>query len=498
MDLKTDILKSLGFDADPFQYINADQEDRLDSYFVDPPYFQSLWGNPERPESHVVLAPRGGGKSAQRRMLEVRALNENVFAVTYDRFFTTTSLKSLDDANLAFHVSNLNKLFLISFFGYVADKNLPPNLLFRDEERHFLTKMIDVYLGEVDMPTIRDIVNRSMTIPAKFKKWWNENLPFLGLAAGYLKSKFGLETGGLKSFEHIKVNEDPLTHFQILIGIIKEFGFKTCYILVDKVDETELTGNNAQDAYALIRALIKDLRFINSNEFGMKFFLWDALEPYYAKDARRDRVQEFRLEWKISELKAMLSRRMAAHSNGLISRLQQIFDIGDIDVIDIIIAFSENSPRNIIRMLQDIIDDHARKGIPGKIKVASLDAGIKKFCSETARGRYGNEIISDLKRISKIGFTTNFLSSDLLRSPNAARRKIQLWDKDGLIKQICTVPNKIGRPSPYYLLKDVMLVPIVLESSSVLEITKEMAVKCNYCDRTFFLHKGGHRKFCVN
>ena len=81
-----EFLARLGFSENPFQFTNADEEDLLQSYFVPPPYFSSVWGNPLVPQSHVVFAPRGGGKSAQRRMIEFKAQEEDVFTITYDRF----------------------------------------------------------------------------------------------------------------------------------------------------------------------------------------------------------------------------------------------------------------------------------------------------------------------------------------------------------------------------------------------------------------------------
>jgi hypothetical protein len=49
----------LGFRTHPFLKTNADEEDSLQSYFVPPPYFDAIIGDPKMPNSSVVLAPRG-------------------------------------------------------------------------------------------------------------------------------------------------------------------------------------------------------------------------------------------------------------------------------------------------------------------------------------------------------------------------------------------------------------------------------------------------------
>jgi hypothetical protein len=65
-----DFLNYFGFEGDPFESTNADNEPRLADYFVPPPYFPTVLGDARFPQSQVVLAPRGSGKTAQRRMIE--------------------------------------------------------------------------------------------------------------------------------------------------------------------------------------------------------------------------------------------------------------------------------------------------------------------------------------------------------------------------------------------------------------------------------------------
>ncbi len=46
---------SLGFEENPFQYTNANLEERLPDYFVPPPYFASVLGDPSKPETFRCL-----------------------------------------------------------------------------------------------------------------------------------------------------------------------------------------------------------------------------------------------------------------------------------------------------------------------------------------------------------------------------------------------------------------------------------------------------------
>jgi hypothetical protein len=101
-----ELLAKLGFHDNPFQFTNADEKDQLQSYFVPPPYFASVWGNPDSPQSHVIFAPRGGGKSAQRRMIEYKAQEAGVFAITYDRF-EQLGATDLETLGIDYHLRNI-------------------------------------------------------------------------------------------------------------------------------------------------------------------------------------------------------------------------------------------------------------------------------------------------------------------------------------------------------------------------------------------------------
>jgi hypothetical protein len=67
----TDLLQNLGFERDPFATTNADEEELLQDYFIEPPFFKAVYGDINRPKSTIVFAPRGGGKTALKRRIEI-------------------------------------------------------------------------------------------------------------------------------------------------------------------------------------------------------------------------------------------------------------------------------------------------------------------------------------------------------------------------------------------------------------------------------------------
>lgn len=124
-----DYLKNLGFEINPFQFSNADQERTLlGRYFVTPDYFEDIWGNPYSPVSSIVYAPRGAGKTAQRIMVEEKAREfSDILAITYTNH-DLTEFKSIDEVNLAYHLTYLNRLLLLAFFNRImySGESRPP------------------------------------------------------------------------------------------------------------------------------------------------------------------------------------------------------------------------------------------------------------------------------------------------------------------------------------------------------------------------------------
>ncbi len=112
--------ENLGFVSHPFVKTNADEEPLLEKYFVPPPFFDGVIGDPTSPSPAIVLAPRGGGKSALRRQIEIWAPDHKVLAVTYDRF-EFSDVQKLDDIGLPYHLRNIITRLLVAYLSYLQE-----------------------------------------------------------------------------------------------------------------------------------------------------------------------------------------------------------------------------------------------------------------------------------------------------------------------------------------------------------------------------------------
>ena len=84
-------LEGFGFIDDPFALYEADQErSYLPFFFVDRPYLHTVLGNPAHPQTAILMAGRGDGKTATREMVAYECshaqLRRRALAVRYYDF----------------------------------------------------------------------------------------------------------------------------------------------------------------------------------------------------------------------------------------------------------------------------------------------------------------------------------------------------------------------------------------------------------------------------
>jgi hypothetical protein len=360
-----EFLSRLGFTDNPFQFTNADEEDHLQSYFIPPPYFHSVWGDPEAPQPHVVFAPRGGGKSAQRRMIEFKASEQNVFAITYDRFENLAGL-SLKNLSIEYHLKNIIQMATIGFLLEIHSRSLQAPAFGRFE-REQIEELSNKYLGGITRIEALKALNSLKTLSTKAKKLlrdWSGPLSALfsaALASTGLPGDVKLSPDQVRKSNDRESDSASKTHLEIIRDLIRSVGFRSFYVLVDKVDETPQTGNNAEDSFLLVKPVLRDLELLQTKGIGFKFFLWDKLEPHYREFARPDRIQQFELSWSETELRTMLSRRLEAFSGGKVQDLGQLTDADFAEPLHtLVVLFAKGSPRDMIRVCQEILSEQLR------------------------------------------------------------------------------------------------------------------------------------------
>jgi hypothetical protein len=481
-----EFLSRLGFPANPFQFTNADEEDHLQSYFIPPPYFHSVWGNPELPQPHVVFAPRGGGKSAQRRMIEYKASEENVFAITYDRFENLAGLR-LRNLSIDYHLQNIIQMAMIGFLLEVHSRGIAAPAFGR-LEREQIEELSNRYLGNITRIEALKALDSLKTLSAKAKLLLRD-------WSGPLNALFSVALASTGLTSSVKLNSETVAksndrsdsaskaHLEIVRDLIRSIGFRSFYILVDRVDETPQTGNNAEDSFLLMKPLLRDLELLQIRGIGFKFFLWDKLEAHHREFARPDRVQQFELSWSRTELRTMLSRRLEAFSEGRVKDLSQLTDADFAEPLHaLVVMFANGSPRDMIRVCQEILSEQLRIDPSAeKIDPNAVLAGITKFSIKRSQELLPTHVIRELTKVGRLEFTTNHVANNVFKiEVNSARNKIRLWEQMGVVERIGEIHTG-GRPVFNYAVSDIRVARAMLPQLSLAEFIGKKLANCQSC-----------------
>lgn len=498
---------NLGFTAHPFIKTNADEEENLEDYFVPPPFFDAVIGDLHHPSSCVVLAPRGSGKTAQRVMVEKWSRTHQVLAISYDRFEFAKG-QDLSGVSLTYHCRNIITRILVAYLSYLSEypdllKHLNPSL------KKTLSVFIHSYLGNITGNDLQQILSELKSLPERFKDFWRQNVGVLESLVNLLLRKYGLEPIDLPEVqqEQKKLSETYKHQLEILLELVIGIGFKSIYILIDKVDESEKTGTDSQKTYQLIQPMLRDLDFLGLKGYGIKFFVWDKIEPFFRDDARPDRVPQYQLQWTRASLENMLARRLSAFSNNRITGFKQIVskDI-DYNIDSALCLLANGSPRNLIRICEKIfasqaeIDNNTTSISPSAIDRATIEMAIQ-LSTET----YGVDILRDLQRVGRELFTINYLANEVFKQSheNTSRNKVAGWEKSGLMKQIGSVYLERGkRPANFYYVADVALARVQQRAISFQQFFEDRWIVCGNCHADnmmdISLFPEGNDPICMN
>ena len=453
------LLKRLGFDKDPFAATNADVEELLEDYFIEPPFFKAVYGDIHTPKSVIVFAPRGGGKTALKRRIELSARTDAFLCITYNSF-PVGSLK-LSEIDQSFHLKNIIRAFTVAVLSSVTTTGIQK---LTNSQRHILYLLSKAYLSKLNGAELRDAIASVKNLNDKARDIWNAVTGPVNVGVMVLALKFGFKAPDLKKFEAEGGEVGSFTEqLRFLAQLAEKFGYFSCYILVDKIDETTLTGK-AKSSLSFVTPLLTDLAVLETKGIAFKFFLWDQIETGAREIARPDRVKSYTLRWTSMQLRAMLSRRLEAHSAKRVVSLASITKIQrNVNVDEFVVNLSGGSPRNIIRICKAIFDEQSE--IDAKSDViteAAFLRGIEVIAEELATEATPDNVLRDLKKLKRTDFTVRNVYADMFRiSQPAGMQKVQSWQDCGAVTMIGTRQLVKGnRPSNLYAVAS----PIVLKN----------------------------------
>jgi len=286
-------LKAKGFSSHPFNTFDADREKNLKKFVVLPPYFESVFGLPEDPQPFLVLGMRGLGKTTLKCMLKDRISEDypdKILSIDYSNF-PFTKVKELPEVTLQDHLMELNRL-LVKKACEVIDEKADLRKTIKGDDKDALFHLCEIYLKEEEK---QNYYPKLLSVTEK-------------LFRTYPKKK-GRElylTEHSTETEWIDKGSFTLNKLE---NIFRCFGFMSCYIFIDKLDETTRTMKEPEQAGVLVGPLISSLEIVQRDFFSFKFFVPAESIPNLKRSGfRNDKIQNQVITWTEEKLFEVLKR----------------------------------------------------------------------------------------------------------------------------------------------------------------------------------------------
>lgn len=484
-----EFLGSVELTGDPFAHTNADEEELLASYFVPPPYFNDVRGLPSTPKSCVVFAPRGGGKSAQRRIIEIEATSDEAkyLCVLYERF-------PLGRPSVAAHLEEIClRLTVAALMNLEAADT---GALLKEVDRDFLIGEA-ASLDAIGREKFDELVQSLKSDVRKAGDWLRDHSGPVKAVVAALLAKRGIELDPTLPWgpQMAKAKEiPPLARLDRHIELARAMGFESVYVLVDRLDETAGTATSPKAAIELVVDLLLDLKVMELPGLAVKVFAWNLSHDHYVDcGGRSDRIREFSLAWSVQALEEMMSRRLRAFSNEKVESLNDLLAVGSpLDFHRLAAIMANGSPRDMIRFCARVVGEHLNSDANANITDAEIWAAVRLFSAEICDER-AKKYMPDLLRLDRYRFTQNLVANDYLKiSKQSTGAKVGEWRRTAMVDKIAELQDNRNRPQHLYAVTDPRLAIALRPSLEPAEILDFYAFQCpqceatNYCDEIAF------------
>lgn len=364
------LLEKWGFEPSVFNADEARKETRLDSVMEYPEWFLEVLGNTKSLDFIIITGPRGTGKSSIRRSISDHCKNRigndildgSVLCINIDH----DSPKWVEN-----FVTNPQKPSVNYFCEEIVDQLLVAVLTYADIES-FKDKLdkkeaffLERYIYKLQSTRPDDVSAIADRLLSKYKKLRNSEVVKDWL--GILTSFFGNQV----SLENRKIETSAIEDLPIMIQIVKKCNFDAIYILVDEIDEYDLTTGKPGFAAEIIVPILSSMNLLEKESIGLKFFLsapvyqrLESTSKNMSMEIRYDRTLQpdpYILEWSDDNIATMLKKRLMSYSTD--KNYNSLKDFCSTDLIDIdqkIVKYSYKNPRHMIQFCDRIVRYTAR------------------------------------------------------------------------------------------------------------------------------------------
>ncbi|MCA9848392.1 MAG: hypothetical protein KC472_10495, partial [Dehalococcoidia bacterium] len=199
---------------------------------------------------------------------------------------------------------------------------------------------------------------------------------------------------------------------------------------------------------------------------------------------------QFELHWSAGEIDRMVNARLRAYSDGTVQSFDELLDPdGPLPAfLRIYLArFSENSPRDMVRMLYRMLveEERLRVGLGHRISTTAAIAGIQAACEERAQELIPEQMLNELRRLRRVDFTITELANDIFRITSPAMsNKIRTWETKGVVERVQDTRSTGSRPPNRYAISDVRVARVVMQNLDFFQFLNQKLAVCPTCDET--------------
>jgi hypothetical protein len=403
MDRET-LTSKWGFIEYPFKTFGAEKEDNLAELFIEPPYFSDILGDTGKPTSSVVFGRRGDGKTSIFKMVIHRLLSDRDNKYLIVKYIDFSEWTAGDIIKLTFK-DHLEKIMGLAIDRFISDIESDPSLLqnIKDDDLNKLQWFILRFLSRAGYEQVeKRLINLLDKKLIPRKSVYITGKGFRRVASWFRRKRFEIEhfsdneSSAVQTIKAIIIllapsmpgreeleRESILNLFFKFRDIVISAGYRSIYILLDKVDETEACSGNYPLVSSLVSPIVKTIGFLETEKAATKLFLPSWTREYLGKDLRTDKILTRDIRWNTDRLRAILKKRLMAFSDGNIDTLEPFVDKSIWPLFELkTLFYSAESPRNLFRLLDHIISELCELEVnPSKITLTALDTGIKHFQS---------------------------------------------------------------------------------------------------------------------
>jgi hypothetical protein len=483
----------LNLKSNPFEHYTAETEPHISEYAVRPPYLQAIVARALARTTFVLFGDRGAGKSATRLTLfnEIWARAEDrPLVVNFVDF--TAALPSLRkgavrEDELIKEVAYLVIEQVLTWLASLTEdeRSTYTEALNADESNLIMALLKVFYLSRSDMDRQRTMSDALRLLNRAWKTksvvWASQRWDALsGIVASlidaFTKKQAGVEVQApveklLKSLAGTEGGTSR-TVLQKLVDFVRIFPFTGIAVLVDKVDETDVTQNSSDASSRLIHPILAHVQLLEVEGFAWHFFLWTQIKPYFEADkfpVRLDKIAHATIEWDDRFFAEMLDARIKYFSEGKL-KFSDLFDSSvDIEAATrLVISISMRSPRELVRLMDTIIVEHDIRNVDAApstlLTQPAIEEGLDKYVKERISAVYPDKTLGQIYRLTDARFINKDVQSAFRVNAQSARTKIKNWEDAGLVKQTGTrAPEgeQGGKPSNEYSIVDARVERII-------------------------------------